>query len=75
MKRQEAKIQGLLHPAEANLGYLLAWFQPFQLPSAQSECPLTLLPLGPKYHASFLVVTQLCTEFLIDTIFERHIMY
>jgi hypothetical protein len=25
-------IQGLLHPAEANLGYFLAWFQSLQLP-------------------------------------------
>jgi hypothetical protein len=28
----EAEIQGLLHPAEANLGYCLAWFQSLQLP-------------------------------------------
>jgi hypothetical protein len=34
----EAEIQGLLDPAEANLGY-------FQLPSTQSESPL-----APKSH-------------------------
>jgi hypothetical protein len=36
----EAEIQGLLHPAEANLGYFLAWYQPLQLPSTQYESPL-----------------------------------
>jgi hypothetical protein len=41
----EAEIQGLLHPAEANLGY---WFQCLQLPSTQSETPLV-----PKSHMSF----------------------
>jgi hypothetical protein len=40
----EAEIQGLLHPAQANLGYFLAWFQPPQLPSKQSEGPLALIP-------------------------------
>jgi hypothetical protein len=59
-KRQEAEIQGLLHPAEASLGYFLAWFQSLQLPSTQSESPL-----APKSHASFKVCTQLWTEFLI----------
>jgi hypothetical protein len=29
----EAEIQGLLLPAQANLGYFLAWFQSLQLPS------------------------------------------
>jgi hypothetical protein len=29
----EAEIQGLLHPAQANLGNFLAVFQCFQLPS------------------------------------------
>jgi hypothetical protein len=48
IKRQEAEIQGLLHPAEANLGYCLAWFQSLQLPSTQSESPL-----APKSHVSF----------------------
>jgi hypothetical protein len=43
-------MQGLLHPAEANLGYFLAWFQPLQLPSTQSESPL-----APKSHVSFEV--------------------
>jgi hypothetical protein len=28
----EAEIQGLLHPAEATLGYFLGWFQSLQLP-------------------------------------------
>jgi hypothetical protein len=28
----EAEIQGLLHPAEANLGYFLAWFQSLSCP-------------------------------------------
>jgi hypothetical protein len=36
IKRQEAEIQGLLHPTEANLGYFLAWFQSLQLPSTYS---------------------------------------
>jgi hypothetical protein len=43
----EAEVQGLLHPAQANLGYFLAWFQSLQLPSAQSESPL-----APKSHLS-----------------------
>jgi hypothetical protein len=43
-ERQEAEIQGLLHPAEAKLGDFLAWFQSLQ-PSAQSESPL-----APKSH-------------------------
>jgi hypothetical protein len=32
IKRQEAEIQGLVHPAEANPGYFLARFQSLQLP-------------------------------------------
>jgi hypothetical protein len=28
----KAEIQGLLHPAESNLGYFLVWFQSLQLP-------------------------------------------
>jgi hypothetical protein len=36
----EAEIQqGLLHPAQANLSYFLAWFQSLQLTSTQSESP------------------------------------
>jgi hypothetical protein len=58
IKRQEAEIQGLLHPGQANLGYFLAWFQSLQLPSTQSESPL-----APKSHVSFKVSTQLRTEF------------
>jgi hypothetical protein len=46
----EGEIQGLLHPAEASVGYFLAWFQSLQLPSTQSESPL-----APKSHASFKV--------------------
>jgi hypothetical protein len=49
----ETEIQGLVHPAQANLGYFLAWFQSLQLPSTQSESPLTLVPLAPKCHVSF----------------------
>jgi hypothetical protein len=45
-KQQEAEIQGLLHPAQANLGYFLAWFQSFQLSSTQSESPLFLISLS-----------------------------
>jgi hypothetical protein len=50
----------LLHPAQANLGYFLAWFQSLQLPSTQSESPLALIPLAPnamcllKYVVIFL---------------------
>jgi hypothetical protein len=49
----------LLHPAQANLEYFLAWFQSLQLPSTQSESPL-----APKRHVSFkvLVRTQPCTK-------------
>jgi hypothetical protein len=53
IKRQEAEIQGLLHPAQANHGYFPAWFQSLQLPSTQSESPL-----APKSHV-FKVCTQL----------------
>jgi hypothetical protein len=48
----EAEIQGLLHQAQANLGYFLAWFQSLQLPSTQSQSPL-----APKSHAYFVVQT------------------
>jgi hypothetical protein len=54
----QAEIQGL-HPAEANLGYFLAWFQSFHLPSTQSESPLALIPLAPKSHVSFKACTRL----------------
>jgi hypothetical protein len=37
----EAEIQGLLHPAEANLGHILARFLSLHLPSTQPESPLT----------------------------------
>jgi hypothetical protein len=55
----EAEIQGLLYPAQANLGHFLAWFQSLQLPSTQSESPLVLIPLTPKSHVSVKVCTQL----------------
>jgi hypothetical protein len=58
-KRKEAKFQGLFHPAQANLGYFLAWIQSLQLPSTQSESTLALILLNPKPHASFKVCTQL----------------
>jgi hypothetical protein len=59
MKRQEAEIQGLLHPAEANFVYFLALFQSLQLPSTQSESPLALVPLASYSHVSFIKV---CTQ-------------
>jgi hypothetical protein len=46
----KAEIQGLLHPAQANLGYFLAWFESHQLPSTQSKSPFVLIPLAPKSH-------------------------
>jgi hypothetical protein len=55
----EAEIQGLPHPAQANLGYFV-WFQSLQLPSTQSESPL-----APKSHVSVKTRTQLWTEFFI----------
>jgi hypothetical protein len=50
----EAEIQGLLQPAEANLGYFLVWFESLQLPSTQSESPL-----APKSHVSFKVISRI----------------
>jgi hypothetical protein len=50
----EVKIQDLLHPAQANLGYFLALFQSLQLPSTPSESPLV-----PKSHSSFKIYIQL----------------
>jgi hypothetical protein len=44
----EDRIQGPLFPAQANLGYFLAWFQSLQLPSTQPESPL-----APKSRVSF----------------------
>jgi hypothetical protein len=44
----EAEIQGIFHPAQASLGYFVAWFQSLQLPSIKSESPL-----APKCHVSF----------------------
>jgi hypothetical protein len=55
IKRKEAEIQGLLHPAQANLRYFLAWFQSLRLPSTQSESPLALIPLAPKFHISYKI--------------------
>jgi hypothetical protein len=50
----EGEIQSLLHPAEATLGYFLAWFQSLQPPSTRPESLLV-----PKPHVSFKVCTQL----------------
>jgi hypothetical protein len=52
----EAEIQGLLHPAEANLG-----FQSPQLPSTQSESPLALYPMRLLKHV--LNCEQNCSLF------------
>jgi hypothetical protein len=49
-KNYKKKIQGFLHPAQANLGYFLVWFQSLQLSSTQSESSLVLFPLAPKSH-------------------------
>jgi hypothetical protein len=54
LKRQEAEIQGLLHPNQAIVRCVLAWFQSLQLPSIQSESPL-----APKSLVSFKLCTQL----------------
>jgi hypothetical protein len=51
-----AEIQGLLHPAQAALGYFLAWFQ-----SLQSE-----MLLVPKYR----VFTQKWSTFSISLYFD-----
>jgi hypothetical protein len=51
----EAEIQGLLHPAQTNFGYFLAWFQSLKLPSTQSQSPL-----APKAHVSFLINVLNC---------------
>jgi hypothetical protein len=53
------EIQGLFPSAEANHGYFLALFQSLQLPSAQSESTLTLIPLAAISHASLRVCTEL----------------
>jgi hypothetical protein len=60
----EAEIWGLFHPAEANLGYFLAWFQSLQLPSTQSVSPLALIPciflkhvLNCEEHFSFFGIS------------------
>jgi hypothetical protein len=65
LRLSEAEIQGLLHPAEDNLGHFLAWFQSLQEPSTQSESPHALIPLAPNSHVSLKVCTQLRTEFFI----------
>jgi hypothetical protein len=54
----EADIQGLLHPAQINLGYFLVWFQSLQLPSAQSESSL-----ASKYHKYVLNYEQNFSHF------------
>jgi hypothetical protein len=55
---QKMKIQGLLHPAEANLVYFLACFQSLQLLSTETESPL-----AHKSHVSLKVRTRLSTTF------------
>jgi hypothetical protein len=65
---RSSEIQGLLHPAEANLGYFLVWFQSLQPPSTQFESSLALIPLAPRSHVSFKACTQLRTEFLYFSI-------
>jgi hypothetical protein len=65
IKRHDFEVQGLLHPVQANLGYFLAWFPSLQLPSTQSESPLTLIHLAPKSHMSFNVCTQLYRDFFL----------
>jgi hypothetical protein len=60
----EAEIKGLLHPAQANLGYFLAWFQSLQLPSTQSESPLTLIPFIHKSHVYVLKYEQNSSFFI-----------
>jgi hypothetical protein len=57
IKRQESEIHGLLHPAQGNLGYFLAWFQSLQLPSTRSENPL-----APKSHVSFKKYVLNCEQ-------------
>jgi hypothetical protein len=59
-KGQEAKIQGLLHPAEANLG-----FQSLQLPSTQPESPL-----APKSLVCFLKYILNCEQKFSSFIFR-----
>jgi hypothetical protein len=55
----ETEIQGLLDPAQASVGYFLAWLQSLRSSSTQSETPLALIPLAPKSHVSF---KKLCTQ-------------
>jgi hypothetical protein len=46
----EVDIQGLLHPAEANLDIFLRGFSLSSCHQTQSESPLALIPLAPKSH-------------------------
>jgi hypothetical protein len=45
----ETEIQALLHPAQANLGYFLTWFQSLQRPPTHSESLL-----AHKSHVAFI---------------------
>jgi hypothetical protein len=45
--------------SSSSLGYCLAWFRSLKLPSTQSESPLALIPLAPKYHVPFKACSQL----------------
>jgi hypothetical protein len=75
IKRHEAEIQGLLHPAEANLGYFLMRFQSLQLPSTQSQSPFALIPLATKsqvystvngiFHISIRITCNRISEVLL----------
>jgi hypothetical protein len=50
----EGETLGLLHKAPANFGYFIVLCQFLQLPSTQSESPLS-----PKSHVPFKACTQL----------------
>jgi hypothetical protein len=56
LPQSEAEIQGLLHPAQVDLGHFLRSF-------GLSNCPQhslkVLLLLNPKSHVSFKACTQL----------------
>jgi hypothetical protein len=64
-KRTRSWNPGCPSSNSTKLGYFLAWFQSLQLPSTQSESPLALIPLAPKFHVSFKVCSQLRIEFFI----------
>jgi hypothetical protein len=58
----ETEILGLLRPAQANLGYFLAWFHSLSsCPRHSLQSPFDLIPLAPKSRVS--LCTQLRREF------------